>query len=487
MQQMKGRAGELLGRVAGFLADEGVSAYLVGGYVRDTLLGRQSADLDIAVAASALELARRGAEVLGGKYVLLDRENGVARVVVPGNGQRWFCDFSGIRGSIEEDLALRDFTIDAMAVELVGERGEIIDPFAGQRDLKGGLVRAVSPDVFQHDPVRLLRAVRLAAEFDFRVEEETEALLQRSCYLVARAAGERVREELMRLLALARASSQVRYLDRLGLLLAIIPELGPAKGCQQPKEHHWDVFDHTLETVAALERLLREVDGVYEEVVSQAPWSPALARYFDRSMGGFPRRALLKLAALLHDIAKPQTRSFDEKKGKFRFLGHSQEGVDRALEIMGRLRFSKREREVVAGIIRHHLRPAQMAYGDDLPSRRAIYRYFRDTAEVALDTLFLSLADHWATRGPNLDLGAWHDHAQVVEYIIEEREREGATVSPPTLIDGHDLIRLFGMEPGPLIGQVLEMVRESQAAGEIGSREEALALAKKQLNFEQEK
>ncbi|MEE8471800.1 MAG: HD domain-containing protein [Dehalococcoidia bacterium] len=485
MRQVEGRAGEVLERVTDFLAGEGVAAYLVGGWVRDSLMHRQSADLDIAVAAPAPDLARRGAEVLGGKYVLLDRENGVARVVVSGKGRRWYCDFAGLRGSIEEDLAHRDFTIDAMAVRLAGGGGEIIDPFAGREDLAKGLVRAVGPEVFRDDPVRMLRAVRLAAEFDFRVEEGTEALIQESSHLVSRAAGERVREELMRVLALAGAASHVRYLDRLGLLPAIIPELGPTRGCRQPKEHYWDVFDHSLETVTALERLLRKGDGGGEAAVSRAPWSPALSRYFDRKVGGFPRRALLKFAALLHDVAKPQTRSFDEAKGRFRFLGHSQAGVDLALEVMGRLRFSRLEKAVVGGVILHHLRPTQLA-NEDLPSRRAIYRYYRDTADVALDTLFFSLADHWATRGPKLDPEAWGDHARVVEYIIEEQEREEATVSPPKLIDGHDLIDVLGATPGSRLGRVLETVREAQAAGEISGRDEALALAKKQLELERE-
>ena len=483
--QMEGRAGEVLEKVTEFLAGEGVAAYLVGGFVRDSLLDRQSADLDIAVGAPAPDLARRGAEVLGGKYVLLDRENGVARVVISGKGRRWYCDFAGLRGSIEEDLAHRDFTIDAMAVRLVGDGNKIIDPFAGRRDLETGLVRAVGPDVFRNDPVRMLRAVRLAAEFGFQVEEGTAALVQESAHLVARTAGERVREELMRTLAPAGAASHVRYLDRLGLLLAIIPELGPTRGCRQPKEHYWDVFDHSLEAVTALERLLRKGDGGGEAAVSRALWSPVMSRYFDRKVRGFPRRVLLKFAALLHDIAKPRTRSFDEEKGRVRFLGHSQEGEDLAMEIMGRLRFSRLEKAMVGGVIHHHLRPTQLT-NDDLPSSRAIYRYYRDTADVALDTLFFSLADHWATRGPKLDLEAWDDHVRVVEYIIKERERGQGTVSPPKLIDGHDLIDLLGDAPGSRIGRVLEMVREAQAAGEVSGRDEALALAKEHLDLERE-
>jgi poly(A) polymerase len=161
-------------------------------------------------------------------------------------------------------------------------------------------------------------------------------------------------------------------------------------------------------------------------------------------------------------------------------LGHAKEGAALAVNILERLRFSGKEIKLVETMVQHHLRPMQMSH-DGLPTRRAIYRYFRDTGEAVIDILFLSLADHLATRGPNLDLTEWQKHAQTVEYILSQRFQEKSLVVPPKLIDGHDLINIFGLSPGPKIGQLLEAVHEAQASGELATREEALAYIRRQL------
>jgi poly(A) polymerase len=248
------------------------------------------------------------------------------------------------------------------------------------------------------------------------------------------------------------------------------------KKVAQPKEHFWDVFDHSIETVAVVDFLLRRGTWEYanEEVLAVVPWSPMLAQHFDLEVShGSTRRLLLKLAALLHDIAKPQAKTI-EASGRMRFLGHAKEGASMAANILERLRFSAKEIKLVEIMVRHHLRPMQMSH-DELPTRRAIYRYFRDTGDAGIDILFLSLADHLATRGPHLELAEWREHAQVVEYILTQRFEQESLVVPPKLVNGHDLITIFGMSPGPKIGEVLEAVREAQAAGEIATREEALS------------
>ncbi len=483
---IKPQATLLLTKVSNFLTELGVKSYLVGGFVRDVLLGRNTADIDIAMAADALEIAPKIATALGGKYVLLDEVNRLGRVVVVNKGApsargRWQLDFSTFKGSIEQDLARRDFTIDAMAVDL-SQLGkdytdvQLIDPFNGWNDLHRGVIRAVSRTAFKSDAVRLLRAVRLAAELGFSIDNETEALIRRYCHLIADVAGERVREELLRLLATSRAEQPLPYLDELGLLMAMIPELAQVKGVKQPKEHFWDVFDHSIETVAAADFLLHEGAWEYasDEVLAIAPWSTVLSQHFDLKVSsGSTRRLLLKLAALLHDIAKPQTKAIDAQ-GRTHFLGHAKEGATIAVNILERLRFSGKEVKLVEVMVRHHLRPVQMSH-NELPTRRAIYRYFRDIGEAGIDILFLSLADHLATRGPRLNLAQWQEHTQMVEYVLSQRFQEESVVVPPKLVDGHDLINIFGMRPGPKIGKILEAVREAQAAGELTTRQEALS------------
>jgi poly(A) polymerase len=478
------KTSSVLTGVDNFLTEHCIKSYLVGGFVRDVLLGRETADIDIAVAADALEIAPEVATALGGKYVLLDEVNRVGRVVVFGEGGRWELDFSTFKGSIEQDLERRDFTIDAMTVDFsqLREDFQLIDPFGGYSDLRQGVLRVVSETAFQSDAVRLLRAVRLAAELGFSIDTQTQSIIRRDCQLLTNVAGERVREELLRLLALPQAGHFLAYLDELDLLTVMMPQLAQTKGVVQPKEHFWDVFDHSIKTVVATSFLLRQ--GTWEEVrddvLAVTPWSEALVRHFELKVSrGSTRGSMLNLAALLHDIAKPQTKTI-ESDGRMRFLGHAKEGADVAVNILERLRFSGKEVDLVATMVRHHLRPTQMS-SDGLPTRRAIYRYFRDTGEAGIDILFLSLADHLATRGASLELDEWREHAELVEYILSQRFQEESVVMPPKLIDGHTLISTFGLSPGPRIGELLEVVREAQAAGELTTREEALAFVRKQL------
>jgi len=480
---------KVLIEVQELLTPRSIEGYLSGGFVRDALIGRDSDDVDIIIGAKAMELARQVAKALGGTFVPLDQENEIARVVLSGKGwgeqkKPLHLDLATMRGSIGEDLAQRDFTIDAIAInlrEIADPSAPLIDPFGGQRDLEAGVVRAISEEAFRRDPARLLRAPRLAAEFGFSLADETRAQIERHHQLITQVAAERVRDEFCRLLAAPKAAEWLRLLDELGLLLAILPELSPSKGAEQPKEHFWDVLAHSIETVATTEFLLRIEGSGYlsDEILAFVPWSQALEGHFEEEVAsGHKRKTLLKLAGLLHDIAKPQTRTIEET-GRTRFFGHAKEGAAIAQGILERLRFSVREREMVRKVIEHHLRPGQMAGEEELPTRRAIYRYFRDTGDVGIDTIFLNLADHLATRGPNLELEEWRRHAQSMAYVLEQRFREESVVSPPKLISGHDLIDILGMSPGRELGQLLEAVREAQAAGEIATREEALLFIQK--------
>ena len=483
----------LLASLGSLLSEQEVQAYLVGGFIRDVLLRRHTADIDIAVADDALDTARRVAGLLGGRFVPLDEENGVGRVVLSGwrdsagKGLRQV-DFATLRGSIEEDLARRDFTIDALAVEL--SRGSedhratrLIDPSGGQEDLQRAVVRSVSEAVFEADAVRLLRAVRIAAELGFMVDGDTEAQIRHHAALIAGVAGERIREELLRLLAVPGSGRFLVYLESLGLLAAMVPELDATRGVEQPKEHHWDVFEHSLETVLAVDFLIREGDREYggEELLAAVPGSPEVMAHLAWQAGsGSTRRSLLKLAALLHDIGKPRTRSIDAD-GRMRFLGHAREGASIVAAVLQRLRFSKRESQFVEAIVLHHMRPMQMSQ-EGLPSRRAVYRYFRDLGEAGIETLFLSLADHLATRGPRLEAAGWQEHTEIVRHVLAQRFEQESRPQPVKLVDGHDLMELFGMSPGARLGGLLEEVREAQAAGEVKTRQEALDFVRARLS-----
>jgi poly(A) polymerase len=479
----------ILNKVSHFLSGR-VKAYLVGGFIRDARLGRETADIDIALAGDVLELAPKIADDLGGKFILLDKQNRICRVVVAeakAPSGRWQLDFNAFEDSIEQDLSRRDFTIDAIAVEL-GELGgkdvTLIDPFGGLADLKNKVIRAVAENVFENDAARLLRAARLAAELDFKLDKDTEALVKSQCHLITDVAGERLREELVRLLAVPHPERFLFRLDELGLITALFPELARTKGVEQPREHSWNVFDHSLQTVIAVDFILHQGSWPYGgAVLAAVPWSERLAEHFEREVsGGSRRRELLKLAALLHDIAKPETKAVGED-GRTHFFGHDKLGGAAAADRLARLRFSGKEVKLVETMINYHMRPGQMSQ-QGLPTQRAIYRYFRDSGEAGIDILFLSLADHLATRGPNLDIAGWRDHTGMVEYVIEKHFEQESLVEPSRLVDGHDLIKIFGLEPGPTLGEILEAVREAQASGELKNREEALDYIRQRLATE---
>ena len=509
----------LLTKISVLLAAQKKQGYIVGGFVRDWLLKRETKDVDITVNGDAISIARKVARETGGRFVLLDDINNIARVVALESqereatsesreslGQEWHLDFSSFAQDIESDLARRDFTINAMALELGGVVAagtseaasrrkppkapaesrftiKLIDPFSGREDLKSKTIRAVSEGVFEADSARLLRAVRLAAELDFSIESTTESLIARYSGGAAEVPGERTREELLRLLARPRAAYYLRYLDRLGLLLALIPELGACKGVEQPTMHFWDVFEHSLHTVGAIEFLIRESDWQYgnDAMLPVAPWSDAIDKHLSTGVSsGSNHRVLLKLAGLLHDVAKPETKTIDDT-GRARFLGHTKQGATVTANIMERLRFSNREVKLVENFVYNHLRPAQMADGE-FPTRRAIYRYFRDTGDGGIDILLLALADYLASRGPLVSMEEWRRHCRLMNYVLEEHDKQQSEILPVKLIDGNDIMSAFGLTPGPLIGKLLATANEAHASGELSTREEALALVHRELS-----
>jgi tRNA nucleotidyltransferase/poly(A) polymerase len=481
--------GLLVAEICLFLRDRSAEVYLVGGYVRDRLLGRVCQDVDFAVKGEAMTLARAVADRWKGAFVPLGKEHDTGRAVLRDEkGQRLFVDFARLRGdSIEADLSLRDFTIDAMAFDPASSR--LIDPHQGQRDLQNRVVRAVSQTVFHDDPLRTLRAVRLAVQLDMALEPQTEQWVRRDASLLTSVSAERIRDELSKIVARPGAAYNLRYLDNLGLLTILIPELETTKGVEQPPPHHLNVFEHTLETVGHLEKLavcLAHEHEIQTETLQVAfcnlhPFSERLLAHLSQPMAdGRLRLTLLKIVALLHDLGKPSTASVDEN-GRLRFFGHEREGAILAGQILSRLRFGAGEVKAARTIIANHMRPPQLAAQETL-TRRAVYRFFRDTGQAGVDTLLLYLADHLATWGPTLPPALWRKQVEMTSALLSAYyERHAEAIAPLKLISGYDLIEGFGLEEGPRLGELLETVREAQAAGEVRTREEALQLVEKVL------
>jgi len=448
-------------RVCCFLQNHSVRAYLVGGYVRDRLLGRESHDVDFAVVGDALGLARTVADWIRGSFVPLDDERGTGRVVTRDeHGQRLFVDFAVLQGKdITIDLSRRDFTIDAIAFD-INDLSQFIDPYDGRGDLEAGLVRAVSEAAFRDDPLRTLRAVRLAAELSLRIEPRTEELIRRDAGLIAAVSAERVRDELSKTLAQPGAADNLRYLDELGLLGVILPETEGVKGAGR--------FERSLEVVRALEDLYA--------VIRQSPISilhsdRLLSHLSQFTSGDRQRLVLLKLVAFLRGGESNRRNS----------------AARRVALTLRRLRFSRGEVDLGRAIAAHWGRPGQLRAAEAV-TRRDVYRFFHDTGEAGLDLLVLFLADQLAVQGmsPDLDqIGAtvlWEGDLTFAAALLRDYyERHTEVVSPPKLINGDDLMEAFGLEEGPRLGELLEAVREAQAAGEIRTRREALDYVKKVL------
>ena len=470
-----------------FFASRGVTAYLVGGVVRDALLGRNTVDIDLAVEGRARAIAADLAAALGGHSFVLDDARDIVRVVVPGGHETLAVDLTPLPEGIQADLARRDFTLNAMAASVLDVRADgalvpLVDPYDGASDARAGVIRAVSPSVFAEDPIRLMRATRLCAQLGFRIAEETAERIQRDAHLVTTVSQERVRDELMGLMAEPNVVSSLRLLDRLGLLSHVIVELDQTRGVGQPKEHHWDVFNHIIETAGQVERLLQGPRDRGDFVQDTMPRFPSMEGHFAQEVSdGHSRLTLLKFAGLLHDVAKPATKTV-ESTGRIRFLGHHIVGAEVSVSILGRLRFSGRGISLVSCLVQHHLRPGQMSQSGELPTRKAVYRYYRDVGDAAIDTLYLNLADFLAARGPGLNEADWAGHCRVVGHILEEGAAMTSNETLPRLVDGHEIMELLALPPGPKVGELLDSVIEAQASGEIASKEEAVHLVKDKMS-----
>jgi poly(A) polymerase len=485
----------LIRKVNELLQHEDTPVFVVGGWVRDGLLGKPSRDIDFVVAGDGMEAARKIAQATGGRFVTLDNINRVGRVVLVDNNkvENRILDFASMIGeAIEVDLSRRDFTIDAIAIYPMAKREEgigIIDPYQGRDDLEKRIIRATAKTVFSDDPIRLLRAVRLAAQLNFKIDDITEKTIRQDAGLINRSAGERIREELVLLLSIPGSGRFLSYLDKLGLLIALIPELEVSRESEQPKEHYWKVLQHSLETAKAFDFILRENNwefadfsfdksverSVDSQVLQKVLWTEENSSYFKAEAGyQSTRETIFRLAAVLHDIGKPQTRTV-EVGGKIRFLGHAQIGAEMTQTILERLRFSTREIRLASAAVKYHMRPTQMGW-PELPSKKAVYRYFRDTGEAAMGVLYLSLADHLATRGPTLDMDNWEIHARISNHILEQKQE--LTIPKQFLVDGYDIMNRFNLHPGKLVGQLLDNAREAQASGQITTKDEALTLLK---------
>lgn len=473
----------------------GRPVWLVGGAVRDLLLGREVHDLDFAVDGDALALARRAANHLHGAYFALDAERGNGRAVVTGDdGRPFVVDFAALRadGGLAADLAARDFTINALALPATGTSpDEVIDTLGGRADLLARVIRATGPEAIRQDPNRALRAVRQAAELNFTIDPATRELIQRDGLGLRRVAAERLRDEFLRLLASPRAVDALRALDEWRLLERVVPEVARMRGLAQGASHFQDALEHTFTTVDRVDAVLSALglaplradplgeDFALDRIATVLrPYAAHVGAHLAALSGDTrTRRALLGLAALLHDCAKPETAQPDAESGKPAFPGHAERGAELALERARALRLSAPETQWVAAVVRAHPMPGWREGYD----RRGVYRYFRAAGPAGVDACVLNLADMLAAYARSAELARrLEPKLQAAGALLDGFfNHQDDVIAPPALLTGHELMRVLDIHPGPAVGEILDKVREAQAAGEVRDKEDALALVRR--------
>jgi len=463
--------------MAAVLAAAGNPVYLVGGPVRDLILGRKIEDLDLVVAGDLDETAGKAADKLGVRVIPLgEKPKRVYRLCPPG----LTVDLCPPEGrTIEADLLRRDLTINAMAIELTGAAGRswIIDPCRGLADLIQGKVRFVSEANILADPLRLLRLFRFAATLDLRPTADSLALTAKHARLIERPAGERVRFELLKLLEAPRSCPTVEAMLEHGLLEALFPELTPLRGCGQGPYHHLDVLDHTLTALKALEDILAEPERDFPV------WAEKIRAYLAWNF----HPALIKLAILLHDLGKPAVRTVGDD-GQVHFFGHEKAGLEQFEGIAERLRLSAAESGMIRLLIKHHLRPFHLMEAKQAGqlTSKGVFRLARDIGPHLWGLVLHALADAEATLGPFQEQrGGPAAVREFLNLLIEEiTDQQDELEKTPPLLNGRDLMTAFNLKPSPLIGRILQALQEAQAVGQIRDRAEALDLAEEILSQE---
>jgi poly(A) polymerase len=447
----------------------GANAWLVGGAVRDRLLGRPVDDIDVVVDGDVRAAARAVAKASGGPPFELSEEFGAWRVLSA--DRSWRADLNPLRGGdLDADLALRDFTVNAMAEPLAG--GALFDPHGGEADLAARQLRMVAAGAFDDDPLRVVRAGRLAAELGLTVEPQTVAAARERAPRAADVAQERVFAELRRLVNADAAPSGLALLDELGAIDAVLPELGALRGVEQTRYHHLDAHGHTLEVLERAIELERDPVAVFG-----AEHGDRVAALLAEPLADeLTRGGALRWGALLHDAAKPQTQT-PLPDGGFGFPGHDAVGAELARTILTRLRTSERLRTHVAALTRHHLRLGFLVHRRPL-ERRDLYAYLAATDPVAADVTLLSVADRLGTRGRKADESIAR-HLDLASEVLPAALDWHESGGPAPLVRGDEVAAALGVPAGPEIGRLLEALREAQFVGDVATREDALELARR--------
>jgi poly(A) polymerase len=441
-------------------------AYIIGGSVRDLLLGRTPADYDIACAENPEKFAKKLVARSNGHFVRLGKSGQVIFRVISGG---IIFDVAALNGaSIEEDLRKRDFTINAIAYDLYSEK--IIDCLGGLKDLADKKVRMVSKKIFKKDPVRLIRAYRIGACLNFEIESRTTETISFHVKLLKNIAGERIRTELLSMLDTSASYPYLIQMANNGLLEEVFPGFGGLKGLFENNRHQFDMFEHTLSAFEHLETILNKPEDILPDI------NIKIGRYIEKT-----RPALIKCAILIHDIGKPLVKTLDSD-GKYRFYGHAKKSARMAKAIGQRLRFSNHEQQVIQCIVRHHMAPLSLftACEKQTPIQKGIVRFYKRCNDNAPAVLLSAMANTKAKQDKMTSQSK--NFISFIKMLLYNYFMDYQLVdSKDPLMTGHDLIHVFGLVPSPLFKKILDLVHEARLTHTVKSRPEALELVRDYL------
>ncbi len=468
--------------------------YIVGGAIRDVLLGRELNDLDFVLSENPTLLAKQIARELGVGFFVLDDERNTARVVYHREGKRAFpLDFVQFTGQdLLTDLEHRDFTINAIAIQM-NNLERLIDPLGGIRDLAEGIIRTCSKQSLLDDPVRVLRGIRLAAQYDFSYAAGVPELMKEASKNLPKTSFERQRDEFFKILEGPNPAEGMKQSRKFGVFTTLIPPLIAQEDVPASPPHTLPLFDHTISVISYLDSLLKDF-SIYPKMKKNLPWwqlhfmsklnkySEPLKGYLDEEITlGRSKLGLLFFSALVHDIGKPSTLTLGED-GYLHFYNHAEIGAAIAWEAAKRLRMSNSESEWIRKVVRYHMSLLPFFRNGRKPTRMEIHHFFKEAGEAGLAVVLLSLADSLGTYNQHISQNTWDRQLAVCEALLSAwYEEQDSIVSPKLILDGNDLKKLLGVQPGKAIGQLLEKLEEAQAAGQVHTKDEAILFLQEKL------
>ena len=452
----------ILNNLASFFDNE---IYVVGGTVRDFLMGKISYDRDlIVVDEDAKSFSQKVAEFFDGVFIPLDEENKIYRIVL--KDKKNFLDITNpIGGNLEEDIMRRDITINAIAVNI--KTGEI-PSFCefGIQDLQNKIIREIKEENFNDDPLRMLRVYRFYANLGFEISPELLNITKKHASLINKPAKERIEYELMKLFDGEFAAQALLKMDESEILEIIFPFVKELKQVPPNLHHHLDLFNHSIETVNQVQKFYEISPKEVQEHLKKVDF------------GGFSRLAHLKLAALMHDIGKFSTWTIEPDTGRHRFIKHEDVGAKLAIPILKKICFSNKQIDYISYIIKKHMYPTAVVSAPEL-NDKVMMRYVRKSADNAIDTIIIAKADRVSAQGPEITKKLVEENITLLDKLLQFYLNTKETLAPlPKLLDGREVMSILNINPSPILGKILNELHEAQISGDVLTKDDAVRFIK---------